>query len=63
MKIQFSKHQTMQNCISLEPENRREKQDLREIVNALHNENLLFESFSVNNKIVAVNLPMARVKI
>lgn len=58
MKISFRGDQTIIPCISFEPETGKDRETLRELVNKLHRENLKFESFSVENKVILLNLPV-----
>jgi len=58
MKIEFSYSQTIRPCISLTPENKKEREEMRILINNLTNAGAKFESFSVNNKPILLNLPV-----
>ncbi len=58
MKVTFSKTQTMNNCVSLEPENFVDEVQLRGVVNELKREGLPFEAFSTLSEFHMLNLPI-----
>lgn len=60
MKIDISFNQTISPCVSLTPENQKEKEAVRILINNLTYTGMKFESFSVNNKPILLNLPVIK---